>query len=153
MHKPIKRLPSDVPSGRRRVKGKQPEKGKLKEVEATVSMPVEQDDLTCQGQETDGSDEGAGNSDSTSSSSSSSSTASSSSSGNNIASQPAEEQHTDADNENKSDKQHPQKQSSSPQAADAQDQSKPEDQHPLKQSSSSSSSSRNQQGLSDIWMI
>ncbi|CAE7238527.1 unnamed protein product [Symbiodinium sp. CCMP2592] len=110
-HKPLKRLPSDVPSGRRKVKGKQPD-GAAKVV-ATVPEPAEQDDLKGEEQQkSDGSDTGQSN-DSTSSSSSSSSSGSSISQND---SQQANEQEVCSEDASKPQEEHPQQQSSSPQA-------------------------------------
>ena len=147
-HKPLKRLPSDIPSGRRKIKGKQPPDRAAKvAATATVSKPAEAEE-----QETGDAGQSG---DSTASSSSSSESSSSSSSSNNsqAVNQQAQKPQVATDHESKPQEQHPQQQSSSPQA-DAQEQSKPQDQNPLKPSRSSSSSiSRNHQGLSDFWMI
>ena len=146
-HKPLKRLPSDIPSGRRKIKGKQPPDRAAKvAATATVSKPAEAEE-----QETGDAGQSG---DSTASSSSSSESSSSSSSNNSQAvNQQAQKPQVATDHESKPQEQHPQQQSSSPQA-DAQEQSKPQDQNPLKPSRSSSSSiSRNHQGLSDFCMI
>ena len=143
-HKPLKRLPSDIPSGRRKIKGKQPPDRAAKvAATATVSKPAEAEE-----QETGD----AGQSGDSTASSSSESSSSSSSNNSQAVNQQAQKPQVATDHESKPQEQHPQQQSSSPQA-DAQEQSKPQDQNPLKPSRSSSSISRNHQGLSDFWMI
>ena len=94
-HKPLKRLPSDIPSGRRKIKGKQPPDRAAKvAATATVSKPADAEE-----QETGDAGQSC---DSTASSSSSSESSSSSSSNNSqAANQQAQKPQVATDHESK----------------------------------------------------